>query len=153
MRATSIALLALSALGASASYTKQSAAPVADSGAASDAPSHSTAMLGAVDSSELMPSHSVYMPDHLIEFIAQENQRHVQEALDRRQAVAPGGGVAPAAVTRPTQFPSTTTFMLSGKAIPYTQTFPPTPGQWPEPTNGAIGMGTIQGKIGTVHSS
>lgn len=34
--------------------------------------------------------------------------------------------------------------------VPYTQTFPVVPDQWPEPSPGTIGLGTIQGEVGEV---
>lgn len=33
-------------------------------------------------------------------------------------------------------------------SVPYTQTFPSVPDQWPSPSSGEIGLGTIQGEIG-----
>lgn len=42
--------------------------------------------------------------------------------------------------------------MSKGKdiSIVYTQTFPSVPDQWPSPSSGEIGLGTIQGQIGVV---
>ena len=36
--------------------------------------------------------------------------------------------------------------------VPYTQTFPAVPEQWPSPSAGTVGMGTIQGEIGVVRT-
>lgn len=45
---------------------------------------------------------------------------------------------------------TTLTMMSKGKdiSVVYTQTFPSVPEQWPSPSSGEIGLGTIQGQIG-----
>jgi Killer toxin-resistance protein 1 len=109
---------------------------------------------GSMQSSDLFGTFGQLIPHHLRQFIFDANQQHEEEHnIERRQAVAPGGGIAPGEISFPTQMPSVTAFQLSGKVVQYTQTFPPTPGRWPEPTNGAIGLGTIQGQIGTVKNN
>jgi len=114
------------------------------------------ANLGATATADLLPRFRGWIPDNLMGFIGDTHKRHAEgqrareaegQEAEKRQAIAPGGGIAPGAATQPTQMPTVTVFQLSGKAIQYTQTFPPTPGKWPGPTNGAIGMGTIQGTV------
>lgn len=56
-----------------------------------------------------------------------------------------------AAVTQPTQMPSVTVYdMNDGVARTYTQTFVAVQDQWPSPSAGTIGLGTITGEIGVV---
>ena len=66
-------------------------------------------------------------------------------AVSNPQAEQPGQVTQVSPVT-------TLTMMSSGKNInvPYTQTFPRVPEQWPSPSSGEIGLGTIQGQIGVV---
>ena len=115
---------------------------------------HADASLASMQSSDLIPTVAPLIPHQLRQFILEENQSHdAEHGIGRRQGVAPGGGIAPGEINSPTQMPSVTAFQLSGKVIQYTQTFPPTPVPWAAPSNGAIGLGTIQGKVGTVKGS
>ncbi|KIW40102.1 uncharacterized protein PV06_07333 [Exophiala oligosperma] len=75
----------------------------------------------------------------------------------KRQVTGQGPAVAATALSQIS--PITTYYansMVDGSAVQvpvvYTQTFAPVPDQWPSPTAGEIGLGTIQGTIGVVHS-
>ncbi|KAK5224685.1 hypothetical protein LTR99_004614 [Exophiala xenobiotica] len=75
----------------------------------------------------------------------------------KRQVTGQGTGVALTAIGQIS--PITTYYANSmvdgtGVQVPvvYTQTFVPVPDQWPSPTAGAIGLGTIQGTVGVVKS-
>ncbi|KAJ9613473.1 hypothetical protein H2200_003415 [Cladophialophora chaetospira] len=79
--------------------------------------------------------------------------------LHKRQ----GAPVAPP-TPQPTaggQLSPITTYFINSEVAPgsfaqvpvvYTQTFPPTPDQWPSPLAGTIGLGTIQGTVGGIRS-
>jgi predicted RNA-binding protein YlxR (DUF448 family) len=75
--------------------------------------------------------------------------------LKARQVTGQGAAVAATAIT---QVPPVTTYTINVfkngvpqlASIPYTQTFVPIPDQWPGPTVGTIGLGTIQGAVGVV---
>lgn len=76
----------------------------------------------------------------------------------KRQGGAPVVNPAAPQPAQPTQVSPITTLSLVNKAgaqvmQPYTQTFAAVPDQWPEPTAGTVGMGTIQGQIGQVKTN
>ncbi|KAL1969713.1 hypothetical protein VTN77DRAFT_8266 [Rasamsonia byssochlamydoides] len=77
-----------------------------------------------------------------------------QDDLKPREVVQNPGAVQ---ATSPTQMNPTTTFweptMLKDGSVvwapvTYVQTFPAVPDQWPSPSSGSIGLGTLSGKIG-----
>ncbi|KPI38297.1 uncharacterized protein AB675_12044 [Cyphellophora attinorum] len=79
--------------------------------------------------------------------------------LFRRQGGAPvqNPAVAQPPAAAVTQVSPVTVLSLMDKkgqllAVPYTQTFAPVPDQWPSPSAGTVGMGTIQGEIGQVRT-
>ncbi len=119
---------------------------------------HETAAAANNPSSSELPTIQGYIPDNLRQFIMQWAGEQDSWGLYPRQVagapgVAPGGGIAPGAVTQPTQMPTVTTFELSGKVIPYTQTFPPTPSPFAAPVDGTIGLGTLSGQVGVVKTT
>jgi len=69
--------------------------------------------------------------------------------LRKRQGNVVATNVAP--VTQPTQMSPVTVYnMNDGKARTFTQLFVATLDQWPSPSAGAIGLGTITGQVGVV---
>ena len=81
--------------------------------------------------------------------------------LTAAQNVAVGGGAVPAQTTVATQMPTTTEVqypqtLANGQvtwlSTMFTQTFVSVPDQWPGPTSGQIGLGTIGGTIGAVRT-
>lgn len=85
--------------------------------------------------------------------VLEEIEEHLHIDLRKRQGgAAITAAPAAAATTVPTQMPAITTYDLrDGKPLRvYTQIFPAVPDQWPSPSAGTIGLGTIQGQIGVV---
>ena len=101
-----------------------------------------------------------YIPAHLQDFIALQNQNPwlvdynyrmngtMAEELDKRQQGGVGGGLPPP-VAAPTQMPTVTPFPDAPGGI-YTQLFSAVPEQWPAPSAGSVGLGTITGPVGVV---
>lgn len=75
--------------------------------------------------------------------------------LRKRQVT---GQVPAGAATAITQVPPITSYVVHfvtggqyiAKTVGYTQLFSPVPDQWPSPSAGTIGLGTIQGAVGVV---
>jgi len=85
--------------------------------------------------------------NHLLD----EIDEHLHIDLRKRQGNVVATNIAPE--TQPTQMSPVTNYDLgNGVKIPYTQLFVATPDQWPTPSPGTIGLGTIQGSIGVVKS-
>lgn len=85
-----------------------------------------------------------------VNHIVDEINEHLHLDLRKRQGGAALAATNPA-VTAPTQMPSVTAYqMYDGVARVYTQTFPAVPDQWPSPSAGSIGLGTITGQVGVV---
>lgn len=85
-----------------------------------------------------------------VNHIANEINEHLHIDLRKRQGGAAVAATNPA-VTAPTQMPSVTNYqMYDGVARVYTQTFKAIPEQWPSPSAGSIGLGTITGQVGVV---
>jgi len=69
--------------------------------------------------------------------------------LRKRQGNVAATNLAPA--TQPTQMSPVTTYaMYDGVKRPFTQLFVPVLEQWPTPSPGTIGLGSIQGEVGVV---
>jgi hypothetical protein len=118
-------------------------------------PSSDNATLPLLDPQlENIPHQSYEISPHLQDFINQLHKRDQSNQIEARQAAGGvGGGVAAPKATVPTQVPTVTTFGLSGKQIVYTQLFSDVPEQWPTPSSGKIGLGTITGQIGVVKTN
>ncbi|KAL1999278.1 hypothetical protein VTN02DRAFT_4737 [Thermoascus thermophilus] len=136
MRASGLLLLALSAAAYAADVSSNTlSASHSDSAPASSLVTPPPALPG---SPELPPS---------------ENPTD-SERLEAREVVK---GAPPAVPTEITQVDSVTTIWepTRNKAgdvyyapVTYTQTFASVPDQWPQPSSGSIGLGTLTGKIG-----
>lgn len=134
MRTSSLLLLALSAAAYAADVSSDTLS-ASDSAPASSLITPPPALPG---SPELPPS---------------ENSND-SERLEAREIVE---GAAPAAPTVVTQVDSVTTIWEPTRndagdvyyaPVTYTQKFADVPDQWPEPSSGSIGLGTLTGKIG-----
>jgi hypothetical protein len=68
-----------------------------------------------------------------------------QTDLEARQAVPAAGPEQPAAVQ---QANPTIVYSVGDVPITYVQTFADVPDQWPSPSSGAIGMGSLTRKVG-----
>lgn len=68
-----------------------------------------------------------------------------QTNLEARQAAPAAGPVQPAAIQ---QANPTTVYYAGNVPITYVQTFAAVPDQWPSPSSGAIGMGSLTGPVG-----
>ena len=82
---------------------------------------------------------------HLLDEIDQ----HLHMDLRKRQGNVVATNVAPQ--TQPTQMSPVTVYaMYDNVERTFTQLFVPVLDQWPTPTPGTIGLGTIQGEVGVV---
>lgn len=100
------------------------------------------------------PTHDILDPlisgvNHIVDEITE----HLHLDLRKRQGGAAVAATNPA-VTAPVQMPSVTAYeMYDGVQRVYTQTFQAVPQQWPSPSAGSIGLGTITGQVGVVKTS
>lgn len=85
-----------------------------------------------------------------VNYLVDEINEHLHIDLRKRQGGAPIAATNPA-VSAPTQMSPVTAYsMYDGVIRTYTQTFAAVPVQWPSPSAGTIGLGTIQGTVGVV---
>lgn len=116
-------------------------------------PSEQTPAVTAITSASTPTHTESHIWDPIISGVSHlldEIDEHFHIDLKKRQG-AVGATYAMPATTAATQMPSVTVYNMKSLApMTYTQTFQAVLDQWPSPSAGTIGLGTIQGQVGQV---